>query len=327
MRNPDISVLLPIYQGKETLKASIESVASQVGDFNLEIVAIDDGSTDGSLEVLKGHVDKRYIVISQNNQGLAMALNNGLEKASGRYIARQDQDDLYVAGRLSAQYEFLERNPDIAMVGTWAHIYRMNEPTSRFHKHPLEPKTIQLELLFNNPIVHSSVMIRADVLREVGGYSTDRNRQPPEDYELWSRISKKYSIANLPNVLTIYKEMPGSMSRVAAEDFRNNIIKISSENLSHYLSPKFTYMDCMQLSTLMHASENTQAKLKRKKAIEMLDIASFKIGGTKADWSREYYLSYSSIKMRIEYSLGAKGYLRRALGNKLNLLKKYLNKS
>jgi len=79
------------------------------------------------------------------------------------------------------------------------------------HDHPTDNAALQFELLFDNPFLHSSTMLRKTSLDAVGGYSTDRSRQPPEDYELWSRLARRYKVANLPERLTIYREMPRSL--------------------------------------------------------------------------------------------------------------------
>ncbi len=130
------------------------------------------------------------------------------------------------------QVEFLDAHPDHALVGTRAEIWVGDKPTGRFHDHPTEDAELRFALLFNNYFVHSSVMMRKAALDEVGVYTTDRSRQPPEDYELWSRIARRFRVANLPERLTIYREVPTSMSREGADPFKEKLILISAENLA-----------------------------------------------------------------------------------------------
>jgi hypothetical protein len=94
-------------------------------------------------------------------------------------------------------------------------------------------------------------MIRKSALDRVGGYTTDPARQPPEDYELWSRISRHYRVANLPERLTVYREVPSSMSRVSAQPFQQKLVTISSENLAHATGaavPQQIHIDIAELA-------------------------------------------------------------------------------
>jgi Glycosyltransferase like family 2 len=229
-------------------------------------------------------------------------LNRGIETSRGRYIARQDQDDLALPGRFAKQLAFLNENPDVAIVGTWAHIYAGDTPTARYHRHPCSNVALQLELLFNNSFVHSSVMIRAAVLREVGGYCEDKSLQPPEDYELWSRIARRYPVANLPEVLTVYREVPGSMSRAMDNPFLKNLLRISSENLHQVLAPRYESKDCRLLAELYHGGgiQGSSSHLSIARARQMLDFAAQKIGGEQAAWSDEFLASYQRIRAHLD---------------------------
>lgn len=246
--------------------------------------------------------DPRLCAFRQDNCGLAATLNRGISLAKGRYIARQDQDDLVLPGRFAKQLAFLEANPDIAMVGTWAQIYSADVPTERFHRHPCSNEALQLQLLFDNFFVHSSVMIRKDVLRNVGGYCEDRSRQPPEDYELWSRIARTHRVANLPEVLTVYREVQGSMSRTGDSPFLNNVIRIATENLCHIFESRYSPEDCAALADVYHRGISPQLRspLTRAKAREMLDTAALKIGGTRQCWSSEFLSSYRRMRAHLD---------------------------
>lgn len=236
------------------------------------------------------------------NRGLAATLNLGISWAHGPYIARQDQDDLALPGRFAKQLAFLEANPDVAMVGTWSQIYAGDVPTPRYHRHPGSNEALQLELLFDNPFVHSSMMIRADVLREVGGYCEDKSRQPPEDYELWSRIARQYRVANLPEVLTVYREVAGSMSRTGDNPFLGNVIRISTENLCHVLASDHPVADCAALAELYHRGgmAGFRSPLTKARAREMLDSAALGVGGDRAGWSAEFQSSYRRMRAHLD---------------------------
>jgi hypothetical protein len=228
---PRISVILPVYNGEAHLAEAIASILQQsFADF--ELIAIDDGSTDGSAAILDAIDDPRVRAIHQDNVGLAATLNRGIALARGKYIARQDHDDLSLPTRLARQLQFLEENPGYGLVGTRAGIKVGDEAASRFHDHPLDDAALRFELLFDNPFVHSSVMMRKSAVDAVGGYSTDPARQPPEDYELWSRLSRHYRVANLPERLTIYRETARGLSRRPGRAFQERAVLISAENLA-----------------------------------------------------------------------------------------------
>ncbi len=228
---PAVSVVLPVYNCPLYVGQAIESVLNQTfADF--ELIVIDDGSTDETPSILQRYTEPRIRYISQTNCGLARTLNRGIELSRGRYIARQDQDDVSRPERLAKQVAFLDAHPQCALVGTWAEIWRDDQRTSRVHAHPSDGARLKFELLLNNPFVHSSVMMRKSALGQVGVYSTDRNRQPPEDYELWSRIARSFDVANIPEILHAYREVGSSMSRAGPSPFLDHLVTICAENIA-----------------------------------------------------------------------------------------------
>lgn len=228
---PTISVVLPVYNGAAYIKAAIDSILAQsFSDF--ELIIINDGSSDASDPIILNFTDNRIRYLQQENRGLAATLNIAIGLAQGEFIARQDQDDISAATRLQAQVDFLRANHDVGMVGSNAEIWVNDQKTDRLLAHPTDDALIHFALLFDNPFVHSSVMIRRSVFAQVGGYSEDKSRQPPEDYELWSRISREFKLANIPKNLLAYCEVPNSMSRSGLNPFLDKLIKISAENIA-----------------------------------------------------------------------------------------------
>ena len=228
---PLVSVPFPVYNGAAYLREALQSILDQTYT-NFEIIIIDDGSKDESAAIVNRFSDTRIKFQTQVNQGLAATLNNTISLAKGKYLARQDQDDISLPQRFEKQVAFLEAHTDHGIIGTWSDIWIGNEKTDRKHEHPSENVLLQYDLLFNNPFVHSSMMIRTSVLKEVGLYSTDTARQPPEDYELWSRIARKCKVANIPEILHVYRELPQSMSRTGTNPFLEHVIIISAENIA-----------------------------------------------------------------------------------------------
>ncbi len=253
MISPMISVVLPVHNCPDYISEAIKSILNQTFE-NFEFIIIDDGSTDNTTEIARTFADSRIRFFQQENQGLAATLNRGIELAKGKYIARQDQDDISLPERFSRQAAYLDAHPNCGLVGTWAEIWEGEKKSERAHRHPSDNVTLQYELLFNNPFVHSSVMLRKSALEQVGGYSTDSERQPPEDYELWSRIARCYQVANIPEILMIYREIPRSMSRTGVSPFLNHLVTICSENIAWASDTPAGDPDPVNIAAIIHTA-------------------------------------------------------------------------
>src|SRR3984957_4448784 len=169
---PDVSVVLSVRNGGSDLPKAIDSILTQTFT-NFELIAINNGSTDGTRSYLDNIADPRVRVFHQADAGLAAALNRGISLAQGRYVARQDHDDLADPSRIAKQVAFFDTHPDHALIGTRAAIWIGDRPSGRFHDHSADDQILRFDLLFNNPFVHSSVMMRKAALDHVGGYATD----------------------------------------------------------------------------------------------------------------------------------------------------------
>ena len=253
--NPLVSVVLPVFNCPSYVGEAIQSILDQTF-LDFELIIIDDGSRDETPEVVRKYTDPRIRFFAQTNQGLAATLNRGIGLAQGRYVARQDQDDISAPERFRKQVAFLEAHPNCALIGTWAEIWKERASTGREHHHPSDNSTLKFELLFNNPFVHSSVMIRKSALDRLGPYCTDQARQPPEDYELWSRIARHYEVANIPEVLHMYREIEGSMSRAGDSPFVNHLVTISAENIAWASGTDPVDPHVVNISALTHGAEH-----------------------------------------------------------------------
>ena len=226
MTTPLVSVLLPVYNAQDYLRESIDSILNQsFSDF--ELIIVNDGSTDQSKEIIDSYIDSRIKRIHQDNAGLPVSLNRAIAIAKGQYLARQDADDVSLPNRLAEQVGFMEANTDYGLLGTWAQILESRTPTNRKLNHPCENGELQFKLLFYNCFVHSSVMIRKEVLNISGTYPENPEKFPPEDYDLWLRIANVAKIANLPSALLQYREVPGSISRQKLELMQSRARKMS----------------------------------------------------------------------------------------------------
>jgi hypothetical protein len=169
-------------------------------------------------------------------------------------LFRQDQDDLSYPDRFELQVAYLDNHQDVVVLGTWARIFVDGDSVAayRYHRHPTTHVAAALSSIFDSIFVHSSVAMRRSAFEAVGGYSCDPLRQPPEDFELWSRMCRRYKVANLAKVLVDYREVTSSMSRVLRQDFSERILRISAENLRFWLdgSPLAIFSD--RLARIFH---------------------------------------------------------------------------
>jgi len=221
---------------------------------DFEIIVINDGSLDDSGLTVHSFNDSRIRYIEQTNQGLAATLNRGIDLSHGVYVARQDQDDISLPDRLAKQVAYMQAHPECGLLGTWAQIMEIEKLSDRFHRHPTDPGELRYHLLFNNPFVHSSVMLRKSVLDQIGGYSTDPERQPPEDYELWSRISRVAEVSNIPESLLIYREIPSSMSRTGVSPFQRCLVRLCAENIALAAETQDDDPAVLAIAALTHGS-------------------------------------------------------------------------
>lgn len=236
---PAVSVLMPVFNGEKYLSEAIESILNQTfGDF--ELIIIDDGSTDGTAEILHEYAqhDDRIRIHHQDNHGIVFALNKGLELARGRFIARMDADDISLTGRFASQVKYLDSHPEISVLGGDARIIGQHgEIINNIHlSFAFEPLFIFWILLFENCITHSTVMMRTDAIKRLGGY--DEKYLFAEDYYLWSRLPKENLICNLPEVVLFHRVHTGNVSQKNIEVQLVNSSLISQEYISKMVGKK-----------------------------------------------------------------------------------------
>ena len=198
---PKVSVILATHNGYQYLPYAIGSVLSQ--DYNnLELIIVDDGSTDDNTLKLLGsiHDDRVKIIKNEKQLSLAAALNKGIEAASGEFIARIDDDDEFISSsKIRLQIEFLVGHHDCVLVGTNMKMWDKDKNAEIMDTHyPAEDKSIKAVIMRYNPIVHSSVVFRASAFTKAGGYNPAYTYL--QDWDLWMRMGKIGKLANLSSV-------------------------------------------------------------------------------------------------------------------------------
>ena len=187
---------MSVYNEKKYLLDAINSILNQTfKDF--EFIIIDDGSEESIHKVLTTFTDDRIkLLTSEKNMGLTASLNKGLFWSSGEYIARQDADDVSELVRLQHQVSYLNKHPEIGVLGTSTTI--INERGDEVDEWEADPNPME-SLKTGNRLTHGSVMFRRSIMEDIGKY--DYHFKYAQDYEYWLRISKKYQIRNLQNRL------------------------------------------------------------------------------------------------------------------------------
>jgi glycosyltransferase involved in cell wall biosynthesis len=227
-----VSVLMPAYNAGDYIQQAIESVLCQTyADF--ELIIVNDGSTDATSNVISLFKDERIVTINRKHEGIASALNTGLQHATGELIARFDADDICFPDRLETQVSFLNSHPDHVVVGSDAeYILANGDHLFNFkcigHTH----EEIKRCFYFYCPFIHSSVLYRKELVVRAGAYSLHAHSF--EDYLLWTRLIKIGKLVNIPEALIKVRFNPSSITideKWRGENFRKlkrSIIKSGS---------------------------------------------------------------------------------------------------
>lgn len=193
---------MAVYNGEKYVREAIESILNQTfKDF--EFILVNDGSTDRTREILESYNDPRIVLIHQGHMGLTRSLNKGIALAKGKYIARQDADDISLPDRLEKQIEFLELHKDIALLGTAAQIIDIRGSYLKTVKYPTDHSSLRIAIKHSNHFWHGSVMFRRQIFFELGGYH--EIFFTAQDYDLWLRFVEKFTVANLSDPLYKYR--------------------------------------------------------------------------------------------------------------------------
>lgn len=223
MTNTDdilVSVVMPVFNSEGFIEAAIQSILKQTHK-NIEFIIIDDGSTDNSKLIINKYLDdERIVFISRENMGLVYTLNQALKMAKGNYIARMDSDDISAENRIEKQLHFLIRNSDVGVVGSYSYIINESSEIESHRTPPLSPSLNNALLLFGPTLTHPSVFYNKRLLGDDLYYSECYPHA--EDYELWVRLSEKYSLANIGDFLFYYRINTFGVSQSNVEEQKEN---------------------------------------------------------------------------------------------------------
>ncbi len=225
---PDISILLPCFNAGGTLQESLDSLLAQTySDF--EIICVDDGSTDNTLEILKRYANKdpRITVLAESHRGVVGTANRGLETCQGEIVIRMDADDRCHPRRIEKQRNFFIENPELTVVSCLVEGFPSGAVGEGFQLYYdwlnqlITHEDIKREIFVESPIANPSAGFRREWALKLGGY---QDRGWPEDYDFWLRLYLAGAqFAKVPEVLFYWREHPGRLThqdpRYSVENF------------------------------------------------------------------------------------------------------------
>ncbi len=207
---PLISVVIPVYNGEKTIRETIESVLNQTyRDF--ELIVINDGSQDATVEIVESIQDPRIKLLSYPNAGQAESRNRGVSHAVGKFIAFLDADDLWTPDKLEAQLKALQANPQAAVAYSWTNYIDESSQFLRQGSYVSAAGDVFKNLLVVNFLENgSNPLIRAQALAQVGGF--DGSVTPAEDWDMWLRLATRYQFVAVPSPQILYRVSTSSSS-------------------------------------------------------------------------------------------------------------------
>lgn len=223
IENPLVSVIIPTYNGEEYLGLALDSVLHQTYK-TIEVVVVDDGSTDGTEAMILKYREKDSRIIhlkNENNVGFVKSLNRGVASAHGKYIARLDDDDVWIdTCKIEKQVIFLEKNPEYVLVG--GGLIRVNSNRKEMIRYlfPQKDEEIRKAILVDNIFAHSTVVFKKEAFSQVGGY--DEQFGFFADRELWLKLGRIGKFYNFPEYFIYYLDKEDDASNYNS---RNNHIR------------------------------------------------------------------------------------------------------
>jgi len=331
MEAPLVTVLMPVYNGEAYLSEAIESILLQ-SYTNFEFLILNDGSSDRSEEIIQSYTDSRIRLINNaTNMQLIATLNRGLDLAQGKYIVRMDADDISLPQRIERQVEWLEKNPEYGLVGSWFEDFNGTD-TIRTIKYSSDDTHIRIRHLYQTHIAHPTAVLRKSVIDE---HNLRFNPEfvHGEDYAFWVQMSAYCKLSNYPEMLVRKRDHPRNISnkyaqtqqdtcaKVKQTQFEKMGLTISREEIELYTrfaNPDWTFslqeMEIMHILIEKMASENERTNFISKEALKTylaekwfhLCLQNLRIGKAGLSWwnrlsFRNAYTSplKSKIKMQV----------------------------
>jgi glycosyltransferase involved in cell wall biosynthesis len=306
-----VTVIIPAHNAAKTIGRTLDSVSAQTYQ-NLEILVVDDGSTDQTATIVRTHsrVDKRIRLIRQDNAGVAAARNRGVSEARGSFVAPIDADDLWHPTKIAKQMAIMhERGEKVGLVYTWlAKIDPHDQVLSLKHR-PQEEGQVFLAMCMGNVVANgSSPLMRRQIVLECGGYDPTlraRGAQGCEDLQLYLKIAERYEFGVVKEHLTGYRRLPGNMSSDVRRMFRSRELVFADFEAAY-----------PQHAQIFHYGKNYAYKWLMVRALnegQFRTAAALCIGALRNDWANARWMpnSIGSALLRKVFPKRARRFVKR----------------
>jgi len=230
MTKPKISVVMPIYHVEQFVEQAVQSALDQTfADF--ELICVDDGGTDTSMDIVRGFADPRIRIVTQENRGLAGARNTGIWAASGEFIALLDSDDVWHPDKLALHYIHLMSNPDVGVSYAGSRMIDCDGQVLRVAMRPKTGRVSARDIICRNPVGNGSAPVLRKSALDLAMFPHpkfagrdcwfDESFRQSEDIELWIRLAVKHEVifAGIEGLLTDYRIIPGALSANAVKQY------------------------------------------------------------------------------------------------------------
>ncbi len=241
---PLISVIIPAFNSEKTIQETIDSVLNQTWR-NLELIIVNDGSQDSTLDIVTSIKDPRLKVFSHPNAGVSDSRNRGISQAVGEFISFLDADDLWTADKLESQLKALQENPQAGVAYSWTDYIDKNSQFLRPCSHCTANGDVYPELLKYNFLANgSNILVRSQALSEVDGFN--KLFTPADDWDMYLRLASRYHFVVVPSPQILYRvASPTSLS--------SNVFKMEEAGLKlieqHY-SQAPEHLQCLKRESL-----------------------------------------------------------------------------
>lgn len=258
---PRVSVIVPAFNAAQTIRETVDSILAQTVQ-DIEVIVVDDGSTDGTIDVVRGFGDERVRLVEQHNGGAAAARNTGIGRAAGTWVAFLDSDDLWLPEKLERQLAELERTGMDAALTSVVLVDANLAPLEVRHSTPSDDLLMDFLSFRNLPAVMDTLIVRRSRLEQVGRFSADLVIL--EDWDLLIRLARNGGVHPVTEPLALYRQHPGNRSR----------------DLSIHIEPGFKVLGRLFADPTLPAHVRRRRRLIYGRFYAMLSGGAFKV----RDW-------------------------------------------
>lgn len=278
MSRPVVSVVMSVYNGEKYLKDSLESILGQSYK-NFEFIIINDGSTDDTLKIIKSYKDPRIVLLDRANRGLVSSLNEGIREARGRYVARQDDDDISLPNRIRNQVALIQKSNAVLVSSAFAMFDEDPQDWLDVQCMVNNDLILKRELWVKNPFGHGATMFNREAAIKVGLYE---EIGPAEDYDLWIKLVGQGLFAYLTEVGYLWRINPSGITQTKASEqaecaklirtsrLKGNPPSIPNKQFTEALGDLANCDERLSRSFYLRLAEDQRALLKR--ALRSLDF-------------------------------------------------------